>query len=137
MPAPIPSNINGVSVEFHPNVVNSVDQCLIDALHHVIRHDIAPGHTLHHIYIRSASDSHAMPSRHAQRKAVDISRFNGVHVQGGYNSNPSVRAFVDSIQEAFEEYDHRRENFGPLFNRKHGQQWSVGGHNDHIHLSVD
>jgi hypothetical protein len=137
MPAPIPSNINGVLVEFHPNVVNSVDQRLIDALRHVIHPGIAPGHMLQRIYIRSVSDSHAMPSRHAQQKAVDISRFNGIHVQGGYSSNPSVRAFVDSIQEAFEECNHRRENFGPLFNRRHGQPWAVGGHNDHIHLSVD
>jgi hypothetical protein len=136
MPA-IPASINGVHVEFAPNAVNNVHQNVIDALHQIIRPNIAEGHMLQRIYISSAYDSHTMPSRHMQQRAVDISRFNGTHVQGGYDTSPSVRAFVDTIQERFEEYQSRRENFGPSFTRKHGQPWSVGGHHDHIHLSVD
>jgi len=136
MPA-IPDTINGVIVEFHPNVVNNVHQDVINALHQVIRPNIAEGHVLQRIFIRSAFDSHDMPSRHAQQKAVDISRLNGVHVVTGYGTDPSVRAFVDGIQENFEAFPTRRENFGPLFIRRHGQTWSAGAHNDHIHISVD
>ncbi|MDR2924891.1 MAG: hypothetical protein LBU76_02925 [Azoarcus sp.] len=133
----IPAVINGVHIEFAQNAVNDVDQRVIAALYIIIRHDIAPGHTLHRIYISSAYDSHIMPSRHMQQKAIDISRFNGCHILSGYNSIPSVRAFVDNIQSKFEECPFRRENFGPSFTRKHGQHWSAGGHHDHIHLSVD
>ena len=60
----IPSNINGVTVQFAATVVNDVDQGMIDGLKHCIRPQFANGHHLLNIYISSAFDSHKMPSRH-------------------------------------------------------------------------
>ena len=78
-----------------------------------------------------------MPSRHAQSKAVDISRINGIKIDSGYQNNQEVRAVVDAIQHSFESYGFRRENFGPGLMKKLGEEWKVAGHQDHIHLSVD
>lgn len=133
----IPSTINGVSVQFGVGVGNDVDQRVIDGLKHCIKPQIAAGHTLTSIYISSAYDSHQMPSRHMQHKAVDLSRINGTKIVIGYPQGGSLKAIVDAIQDAFEGYPHRRENFGPHLKKKLGQNWPVGGHNDHIHLSVN
>jgi len=54
-----------------------------------------------------------------------------------YPGDPLVKTAVDSIQERFEGCLFKRENFGPHFKKKHGAPFSVSGHNDHIHLSVD
>jgi hypothetical protein len=110
---------------------------VIDGLVHCIRPEIASGYALQRIYVYSVFDSHKMPSRHMQRKAVDISRINGVRVFAGYLDRGPVKAIVDAIQTSFESYVHRRENFGPLFKKKSGRDWVVAGHQDHIHLSVD
>ncbi len=135
--AQIPSSINGVTVEFASTVVNDVDQGVVDGLTHCVKKTIAPGHTLDRIFISSASDSHVAPSRHFQKKAVDISRVNGTKLIIGYPSNPTLKAIVDAIQDAFEGYAKRRENFGPHLKRKLGQPHTVSGHQDHIHLSVN
>lgn len=135
--AQIPSSINGVSVQFGAGVGNNVDQRIIDGLKHCIKAQIAAGHTLSTIFVSSAYDSHHMPSRHMQHKAVDISRINGTKIAIGYSQGGSVKAIVDAIQDAFEGYSHKRENFGPHLKKKLGQPWSVAGHNDHIHLSVN
>jgi hypothetical protein len=55
----------------------------------------------------------------------------------GYPGDPAVKAIVDAIQTVFESYSHRRENFGPHFKHKLGMPFPVGGHQDHIHLSVN
>jgi hypothetical protein len=70
-------------------------------------------------------------------KAVDISRINGVNIIAGYAHDPFITYVVDAIQNNFETFVHRRENFGPLFCKKLGGVSSVGGHKDHIHLSVN
>jgi hypothetical protein len=67
-----------VTVQFAVSVVNDVDQRMIDGLKHCIRAQIANGQHLLNIYISSAFDSHKMPIRHMQHKAVDISRVNGM-----------------------------------------------------------
>lgn len=133
----IPTNINGVTIEFAGSVVNDVDQRMIDALKHCIKQKVADGYTLTKIYISSAYDSHQLPSRHMQHKAVDISRINGMKIVLGYPSGGSTKAIVDAIQTSFEGYIHRRENFGPHLKKKNGQNWSVPGHHDHIHFSVN
>jgi hypothetical protein len=133
----ISSTINGVTVEFATSVVKNVDQRMIDGLNHCIKSGIATGHTLTKIFISSASDSHSMPSRHAQSKAVDISRINGTKIVIGYTSDSHVKAIVDAIQTTFESYAHRRENYGPLFKKKSGAVHTVNGHQDHVHLSVN
>lgn len=135
----IASNINGVSVEFSPNVNKSVSQRVIDALRAVVKPNIAPGHVLNKIYISSANDQHQLPSRHVQGggNAVDISRINGMKIAVSYRSNPSVKAIVDAMQTQFENYSHRRENFGPLLKKKLGKNHPVAGHADHMHFSVN
>lgn len=136
--AEIPSSINGVQVEFADTVVNDVDDSLVSAMKQCITSSVATGHTLSKIYVSSASDSHPDPnSRHSQNKAVDISRINGTKIALGYPSDATVTAIVKAIQEGFESYPSRRENFGPYLKKKLGQDWTVSGHNDHIHLSVN
>jgi len=133
----IPSAINLVQIDFASSVNREVDQRLIDGLRHCIRPDVAPGYKLRTIYISSASDSHSMPSRHAQSKAVDISRINGRRMSTAYGVTGEVTAITQAIQSTFETFDSRRENFGPSVRQKLGTSSSVGGHTDHIHLSVN
>lgn len=135
----IPSSINGVTVEFSGTANKDVDQKIINALKHCIKPAIAQGQVLSKIYISSANDSHVAPSRHVQGsgKAVDISRINSMKMATHYQSSPSVKAITNAIQNSFESFAGRRENFGPLFKKKMGQAWTVSGHNDHIHISVN
>lgn len=135
----IPGNINGVLIEFSPNVNKNVDQKIVDALKHVLSTNVVPGHVLTKVYISSANDQHTSPSRHVQGagKAVDISRINGMKMSGFYPTNPSVKAITGALQNTFESYPHRRENFGPLFKKKLGNAHPVTGHGDHIHFSVN
>lgn len=138
MPA-IPATINGVFIEFSDNANNSVDQRIVDALKKILSKDIAPGHTLNKVYISSANDQHSLPSRHVQGKgkAVDISRINSLRMSANYLTNDTVKAITDALQTKFEDYPHRRENYGPLFQKKLGKDHSVAGHKDHIHFSVN
>lgn len=137
--ATIPSTINNVTVEFSTNVNKSVDQKIVDALNLVVKTDIASGHTLDKIYISSANDQHKAPSRHVQGsgKAVDISRINGKKMSIHYSSDATVKAIVNAMQDEFENYAQRRENFGPYFKKKLGAVHVVSGHGDHIHFSVN
>lgn len=133
----IPNTINGVAIEFADTVGNEVHQRVIDGLSACIRTDIASGHQLVTVYVSSASDSHEMPSRHAQQKAVDLSRINGIKIVIGYPQGGQVTAIVEAVQKAFEQYAQRRENYGPFMKKKLGANHAVGGHDDHIHLSVN
>jgi len=135
----IAKNINGVIVVFSSKVNKSVDQKIIDGLTKVVKPGIATGHSLTKIYISSAHDQHKSPSRHAmgKGKAVDISRINELKMSLFYPSNATVKAIVDAMQTEFENYTHRRENFGPLFKKKLGKKHTVSGHGDHIHFSVN
>jgi hypothetical protein len=135
--AQIPATINGVAVDFDTSVGNDVDQRVVDGLTHCVKPGIATGFTLQRIFISSAFDSHTAPSRHVQHKAVDISRINGTKIVIGYPGDAAIKAIVDAIQTAFDTYSKRRENFGPHFKHKHGKPFTVGGHKDHIHLSVN
>lgn len=135
----IPNSINGVEVEFSDALNTSVDQGVIDALNKEVKLGIATGHLLNKIYISSANDQHQSPSRHVQGdgKAVDISRINGDKMSIFYPGNAAVKAIVDAMQTEFENYTHRRENFGPFMKKKLGNNHQVSGHSDHIHLSVN
>lgn len=133
----IPASINGVAIQLAPGVNPEVSQRMIDALTYTVSLELASEHSLRAIYISSAYDSHRMPSRHMQRKAVDISRLNGTRIALGYPHNGEVKAAVGALQQRFEAFESRRENFGPHLKRKLGQNWTVAGHHDHIHFSVD
>lgn len=134
----IPDTLNShVAVEFKSSVGKDVVQSLVDGLIHCIKKDIATGEVLTKIYISSAKDSHSSPSRHVVGKAVDISRINDKKMSVHYSTDSTVKAIVDAIQDAFESYAGRRENFGPHLKKKSGNPWTVSGHGDHIHLSVN
>jgi hypothetical protein len=135
--ATIPTVINGVTIQFAPTVVNNVNQWIVDALKHCLKTGIISSNGLHTVYISSAADSHTAPSRHVQHKAVDISRLNGIKIAVGYPGNSFIKSVVDAIQNEFESYPHKRENFGPHLKKKLGAPWPVSGHGDHIHLSVN
>jgi len=135
----IPSAINGVIIEFSSAVNKTVDQKIIDGLKKVVKPAIATGYTLTKIYISSANDQHVAPSRHVQGdgKAVDISRINGSKLSLSYPSNATVKAIVNAMQTEFENFTHRRENFGPFMKKKLGNNHTVSGHGDHMHFSVN
>lgn len=137
--AVIPSQINNVTIDFGLNVHNSVDPNLLGFLQQIIRPNIVDGPTLTSIFISSLKDQHNLPSRHmqGQGKAIDISRINGMRMSTHYPGDPAVVQITDALQLAFEKWEGRRENFGPLLKRKHGKSHPVSGHNDHLHLSVD
>ena len=100
---------------------------------------IAPGHTLSKIYISSANDQHTSPSRHVQGngKAIGHLPYKWGKMSEHYPSDTTVKAIVDAMQKEFENYTHRRENFGPSMKKKLGAAHSVSGHGDHIHFSVN
>lgn len=135
----IGKEINGVRIKFAPAVNREVDPRMIEGLRRAIRADIAEGHVLNEIFLSSANDQHELSSQDVQGggKAVDISHINGMKMSVYYASSKSVKAIVDAIQTAFEGYPHRRENFGPSFRKKLGAAASIGGHRDHVHLSVN
>lgn len=133
----IPDLINSVNLVFAKSVNRDVNQALIDGMFRCIQQDIGGGHLLEELYISSAFDSHSWPSRHVQRKAVDISRVNGTRMIIGYPDTPLIYASVVHIQTTFETFRLRRENFGPYFKKKLGRPHSISGHEDHIHISVN
>ncbi len=138
----IPENINGVTVEFKSSVNREVTELMIGGLEWCIRPDIAAGHELEKILISSASEpdaGHAANSNHYRKRAVDISCINGKHIIESYNSDDAVTAIVNAVQEAFEGYAHRRENFGPHFCKKLGKPKpdQEAGHKNHVHHSVN
>lgn len=133
----IPVDINGVRVEFAPAVNKNVQQLMIDALSHCVKRDVAEGRRLDSIFVSSAKRQNPNTSRHNIGRAVDISQVNGVRLIIGFGKNPNVTALVEAIQQTFESFPKRRENFGPALKLKEGEPFVIAGHNDHIHLSVD
>lgn len=134
----VPHTINGVAVQFGPNVNNDVTAVMLAALEHTIIADVAPAHRLTRIYISSLRDQHVCPSRHVTGQGSDISRINNLLIGQHYGTNPAVRAIVDALQNRFESAASRRENFGPTINRRDGQPHNPPTHhNDHIHFSVN
>jgi hypothetical protein len=90
------------------------------------------------LYIAATTNgSHSPTSNHKRGTAVDISRINGIKMIT-LGSNIQVKV----LQEAFDNYVKIRENFGPYFKHKtypNGSvnlNWPIGGHQDHIHVSV-
>ncbi|MDH5377786.1 MAG: hypothetical protein OEX00_05655 [Gammaproteobacteria bacterium] len=132
----IPKMINDVVIEFAPDVyANNVHERLVAALEFCIRPDVASGQFLKKIYISSAKQF-GVQNRHSMGKAVDIQRINGVFLVHGYNSSGAITALADAIQARFEEFEHRRENYGPGLRRRLGREVEMEGYHDHIHLSI-
>lgn len=90
------------------------------------------------IYIAATTNgTHSSTSNHTRGTAVDISRINGTKM---INLGNNIQ--VKALQDAFDNYPSIRENFGPSFKHKtfpNGSvnlNWPIGGHQDHIHVSV-
>ncbi len=136
--AKIGSTLNEVEVEYGSAADNDVEQSLIDVLKGCIKKDVAPSKTLLKIYVSATTNgAHAAESRHSTGKAIDISRINGKKMSEFYPSDETVKGIVDAIQQEADKQTGIRENFGPHFKHKHKANWTVSGHGDHIHLSVD
>lgn len=133
----LPHTINGVRLIYAETVNREVHANLLKALVFAIDKKALKAETLSELYVSSAHDSHALPSRHAIGKSLDISRVNGKRMGIYYPADPLVKAVVDGLQHRLELASGRRENFGPCFKKKLGQPFTVSGHNDHIHFSVD
>jgi hypothetical protein len=133
----IGGTINTVSVEYEAGADNPVEQTLINLLRACIKSDVAAGQTLTKIYVSATTNGNHESPRHASGQAIDISRINAKYMSTSYPSDAETKAIVDAIQTAADVASGIRENFGPSFKHKHGANWMVSGHGDHIHLSVD
>lgn len=138
----IPDLINGVLVMKADCVDDMVHPYVVEALEHCVHRIMGPDdeHRLYAIHISSASDSHKYPSRHFQKKAVDISRLNGLLMSE--NPDGPTMYMTGKLQRLFEDYKHRRENFGPILMKKLGKEKKVSErfrqqHLTHIHWSVN
>lgn len=139
---PIPESINGVIIEVDESEERLVHPSVIDGLQFLIIPDLNPTWELEMVYISCAYDvkGHKWPSRHAMGKAVDISRLNGHKMSVYYSSLGSeCRILTQDLQARWENYENRRENFGPHMKKKLGMDWSnrIKGHRDHCHFSVN
>ncbi len=81
----------------------------------------------------TTNGTHTSPkSNHYKGLALDISKINGI---------PIILLGLDEkvirLQGAFEAVPNRRENFGPVLKLKLGLPWAIGGHQDHIHFSIN
>ena len=133
----IPASINGVVITFADTVNRMVHPRIVECLSHIVERHPLEGVTVRTLHISSASDSHEWPSRHAQAKAVDISRVNGKKMFDSlYDTD--VYFATQRLQYRFEEFLGRRESYGPFMRLKCGQDnLKIQGHGDHIHFSVD
>lgn len=139
----IPDRINDVAVEFDPGVDRRVKRSLVDLLTACVHSQVAPPYVLQTLFVSSAADRHELPSRHAMRHAVDLSRINGKRMSVHYPADPEVKSITDALirkaQICGPTYV-AREIFGPGpgsgVKLKLGQPWPrVKEHQDHIHLS--
>ena len=91
------------------------------------------------IYIMATTNgAHSSTSNHSKATAIDISRINGVKM-----AVSGVTEQIIKLQEALDNYEYIRENFGPYFKHKYSIEtdtWnynhSIGGHKDHIHMAT-
>lgn len=51
--------------------------------------------------------------------------------------NSGITPEIVSLQQSLENLSNIRENFGPSFKHKNGLPWTVPGHQDHIHFSIN
>lgn len=136
--ATVATKINTVDVTFNSGVVNDITDKMLKGLEACIKEKVAADETLLSINFSSIKDSHeGKVSNHNYGRAVDINKVNNIKISVGYPQNGTVTKIVKAIQDAFEEFDGKRENFGPHIKKKEGNNWTVGGHADHVHLSVN
>ena len=111
---------------------NPVSQSLLNAIVHALN-EASSSVNINSVHISATSNGeHSPSSNHYKNRAVDISKINGQRIYNIQNSNE-----VKFLQEAFDSFPDIRENFGPSFNHKLGDNYDVGGHNDHLHISTN
>ncbi|MDH5729213.1 MAG: hypothetical protein OEZ58_09500 [Gammaproteobacteria bacterium] len=133
----IPSDINGVEIEFGEQVMASaMHPRLLEALFFCIKPDVVNGLLLQRIHISSAK-TFSGTGRHLVGKAVDISRINGIFIAHGYRISPAITELADGIQKCFDQFEFRRENYGPAYQTYMGKAKPMDGYMDHIHLAVN
>jgi len=142
------SNGDMVSVTFgttnsdNQNANQLVAVELINALKYALNkanNELSSSEKITSIHIMATSNgAHSPTSNHANGTAVDISRINGVKMVTSGVTNQ-----IEKLQEAFDQFQYIRENFGPSFKHKYfieSNSWNynfnVGGHKDHIHISI-
>lgn len=139
---PIPTGIklnNGewVAISFGWTSDNSyadkpVSQSLVNALIHALNQSNEL-ERIQSVHISATSNGkHSPTSNHYKNIAFDISRINGNSIYSLRNSD-----MVKNFQNGFDDYHDIRENYGPYFQHKLGENNYVGGHLDHIHVSVN
>jgi len=134
------NNFAGVDITYSEDVDREVDVNLYRALSEALSHaDELTTFPLKTIHISCATDTvgHDYPSRHAQAKAVDISRINGKRMSEYAIKDPEVASLTAWLQATLHHVTYARENYGPFVKEKSGSPRSIGGHMDHIHFSVD
>ncbi len=122
----------GVTQSDIKSAQNPVKPSLVDAIEFALN-EVSKLHDINHIHVSSTTNGEHHPqSSHYRNKAVDISRINNEKIYNIRNSE-----IVKDFQEAFERFYDIRENFGTHLKNKLGEPYEVGGHQDHIHISVN
>lgn len=142
------SNGTSVSVNFgvtksdNKNANQQVSPVLINAIKFALEkanNNLSSSDKITSIYVSATTNGkHSATSNHPLGLAIDISRINGKKM-----AITGVTNQIIELQKAFDGFEYIRENFGPHFKHKYDlntSRWnfnySVGGHKDHIHISV-
>ncbi|QQL50795.1 hypothetical protein [Mucilaginibacter ginkgonis] len=111
-----------------------VDSRLVTAITNALNIAESNGAYIVSIYIEATTNgTHTNAnSNHYRGTAVDISRINGIPLIVQHASKA-----VKTLQTAFDQLPNIRENFGPYFKHKQTLPWTIGGHENHIHISIN
>lgn len=131
----------GVTNSDNENANQEVATHLIDGMKYALNeanNNLSSIEKITEIYIMATTNGdHSDNSNHYNGTAVDISRINGNKM-----ALSGVTDQIIELQEAFDNYQYVRENFGPHFKHKYSietDSWNynhpVGGHTSHIHFS--
>jgi hypothetical protein len=119
------------------NAYNPISIRLIVAVQGAIELALKNGATIKYLHISATTNGlHARNSNHYKGLALDISEINHEKIVMMSRTGENYKNVI-LLQEAFETMANRRENFGPHLKLKSGQQAFVGGHEDHIHFSIN
>ncbi|WP_299673059.1 hypothetical protein [uncultured Tenacibaculum sp.] len=136
-------NINfGTTRSDNKNADQEVSPVLVEGMKFALEkanNNLSSSEKITSIYISATTNGeHSATSNHPLGLAIDISRINGKRM-----AVTGVTNQIKELQKAFDSFQYIRENFGPHFKHKYDlntNRWNfnypVGGHKDHIHISV-
>ncbi len=117
------------------NADQPIATCLIAALISALQCTHDEGFNIESIYINSTTNGdHEKATNHHYGLAIDLSRINGVKM---VLMNAQQLQTVAALQNCLETFDGIRENFGPTFKHKFGQNYNVTDHKNHVHFSIN